>query len=238
VSRFELALLLALAPWASPAWAQELLMLGPGPEERTVQDCDVCPRLVTLPNGRLMSQGPVKRGEFSVFAAETGFTQPEWGCKWQWPHFKQDDSHPVVCVSYKNAEAYAGWLSNKTGQKYRLPTVDEVRYAAMAGQTGNYWWGQSVGKNRANCTGCRSTYDGVGTSPVGAFPKNPFHLTDAVGNVWIWTSDCVKGDCSQRLLVGGGWANPPADLRVTKTIWNGIEIPFNTYGIRVVRDTE
>ncbi len=213
-------------------------MLGPGPEERTVQDCDACPRLVTLPNGRLMSQGPVTRGEFSVFAAETGFNQPEWGCKWQWPHFKQEDSHPVVCVSYTNAEAYVGWLSDKTGQKYRLPTVDEVRYAAMAGQTGNYWWGQSVGKNRANCTGCRSPYDGVGTSPVGTFPKNPFHLTDAVGNVWIWTSDCVKGDCAQRLLVGGGWANPPADLRVTKTIWNGIEIPFNTYGIRVMRDTE
>lgn len=226
--------LLALMLWACPAWAQGLLL--PGPAERVVWDCEICPSMVTLPSGLLMSQAPVTRAEFAAFAAETGFTQPEWGCKWQWPHFTQEDDHPVVCISFKNAESYVAWLSSKTGRKYRLPTVDELRYALMGGQSGNYWWGQSVGKNRANCTGCGSPYDGRGTSPVGAFPKNPFHLTDAVGNVWIWTSDCAQGDCSQRLLVGGGWANPPADLRVSKTIWNGVDIPFNTYGIRVVRD--
>ena len=220
--------------WATPLPAQQLLL--PGPEERVVEDCEKCPKLVTLPDGLLISQAPVTRGEFAVFVNETGFTQEEWGCKWNYPHFTQEDDHPVVCISYNDAEKYVRWLNDKSGKTYRLPTVEEVRYAAMAGQSGNYWWGQAVGKNRANCTGCGSPFDGKGTSPVGTFGKNPFHLTDAVGNVWIWTTDCQQGDCAQRNLVGGGWANPPADLRVSKTIWNGVEIPFNTYGIRVVRN--
>jgi formylglycine-generating enzyme required for sulfatase activity len=210
----------------------------PPPEERTVQDCPDCPELVTLPNGLAMSQAPVTRAQFAVFAAETGFEQPNWGCKWHATAIPQADDHPVVCVSFDDAVAYAEWLSTRTGQAYRLPTLAELRYAALAGQTGNYWWGQSVGQNRANCTGCGSPFDGKGTSPVGTFPKNPFHVLDAVGNVWIWTSDCAEDGCSERRLVGGGWANPPADLRVTKTIWNGVAVPFNTYGIRVVRDAD
>jgi formylglycine-generating enzyme required for sulfatase activity len=228
------SLLVLALTW--PSSGQGLFL--PGPVEIVVHDCNKCPPLVTLPSGLLMSQAPVTRGEFAVFAKETNFDQPKWGCKWQAPAIDQGEDHPVVCVSYENAAAYVEWLSLRTGKAYRLPTVEEVRSAAMGGQSGNYWWGQSVGKDRANCTGCGSSFDGKGTSPVGTFAKNPYHLYDAVGNVWIWTSDCLEGDCSQRMLVGGGWANPPADLRVTKTIWNGTEIPFNTYGIRVVRNAD
>lgn len=226
-----LSLILSLAPAA----AQLIL---PQPGERIVQDCPDCPALVTLPDGTLLSQAPVTHGQFAVFAADATFDQPNWGCKWQAPGIEQSDDHPAVCVSFEDATAYAAWLGQRTGHRYRLPTVAEMRNAALGGQQGNYWWGQSIGRNRANCTGCGSPFDGKGTSPVTTFPKNPFHLFDAVGNVWIWTTDCADSGCGERRLVGGGWANPPADLRVTKTIWNGVKIPFNTYGIRVVREPD
>jgi len=223
---------LALLLLVSPGAAQLIL---PQPEERIVRDCPDCPALVTLPDGTLISQAPVTRAEFAVFAAETAFTQPTWGCKWHAAGIAQAENHPVVCISFDDAAAYVAWLSKRVGHAYRLPTVAEVRYAALGGQTGNYWWGQSVGRNRANCTGCGSPFDTKGTSPIDTFPQNPFHLLDAVGNVWIWTTDCAVDGCAERQLVGGGWANPPADLRVTKTIWNGVAVPFNTYGIRVIR---
>lgn len=234
--RGPLALALAFCTLTGGAVAQGMLM--PAPEERTVQDCPDCPRLVVLPSGLLMSQTPVTRGEFAVFARATGFSQPRWGCKWQAPAFDQKADHPVVCVSFDDAEAYLTWLTKVGRHAYRVPTVAEMRGAAMGGQTGNYWWGQSIGRNRANCTGCGSPFDGKGTSPVETFAPNPFHLSDAVGNVWIWTSDCGEAGCQTRQLIGGGWANPPADLRVSRTIWNEVEIPFNTYGIRVVRDPD
>ena len=230
------ALALGLLALAGGATAQGLLL--PGPEERTVRDCKACPLLVVLPSGLMMSQAPVTRGEFAAFAKATGFSQPRWGCKWQAPGFEQTAEHPVVCVSFLDAEAYLAWLGKRAGRTYRLPTVAEMRVAAMGGQDGNYWWGQSIGRNRANCTGCGSAFDGKGTSPVESFARNPFHLADAVGNVWVWTSDCAAEGCESRQLIGGGWANPPADLRVARTIWNGVEIPFNTYGIRVVRDPD
>lgn len=230
------AALLALALSSQPGAGQGLIL--PRPEERTLRDCDACPLMVALPRGFLISQAPVTRAEFRVFAEATGFAQPNWGCKWNAAGIEQADDHPVVCVSHQDAEAYAAWLAERTGRAYRLPGLVELRYAALANQDANYWWGQSAGQNRANCTGCGSAWDGRGTSPVDSFPKNPFHLQDAVGNVWIWTSDCVEAGCAERQLVGGGWANPPADLRVTKTIWNGVAIPFNTYGMRVVRDAD
>ena len=197
------ALIAASHAIASAALAQGLLL--PAPDERLIRDCDVCPTLVTLPSGLLMSQAPVTRGEFAAFVADTGFQQGSWGCKWNRARIPQEDTHPVVCVSFNDAMRYVDWMNQRTGKEYRLPTLAEMRFAALGGQTGNYWWGQSVGRNRANCVGCGSDFDGIGTSPVGTFEKSPFHIQDAVGNVWVWTSDCVQEDCASRYLVGGGW---------------------------------
>lgn len=116
----------------------------------------------------------------------------------------------------------------------RSPRCRRRRSAARTAPIG----GGSVGRNRANCLGCGSPFDGKGTSPVTAFAKNPYHLLDAVGNVWVWTTDCAESGCDERRLIGGSWSNPPADLRVTKTIWNGTAIPFATYGIRVLREAD
>lgn len=232
-----LSLVAGLLALAVPKPAVPQLLL-PTPELQTERDCVYCPELVALPDGLLMSRAAVTRNEYAAFVDETGYQNKGWGCKWTSPGFSQTDRDPAVCITYQAAGLYVAWLSRKTGHAYRLPTVDELTYAALGPSTSNYWWGQSIGRNRANCTGCGSAYDGKGTSPVDTFPANPFNLLDAVGNVWIWTSDCTAADCSERKLAGGGWASPPSDLRIAKTISNAPDVPFNTYGIRVVREAE
>lgn len=217
---------------AAPGRAQFIV---PDFEARPFQDCGHCPVMVTLPNGLQISRAPVTRGEFAAFVEATGYQRQGWGCNWSFAHIEQTDDHPVVCVTFEGAQLYADWLSAETGHLYRLPSIDEMQYAAMGNQTGNYWWGQAIGKNRANCVACGSPFDGKGTSPVGSFEPNPFGLLDAVGNVWIWTTDCRDEGCTERQLIGGSWSSPPGDLRMTKRIWNGVDVPFNTYGIRVVR---
>jgi formylglycine-generating enzyme required for sulfatase activity len=236
VTVLRLAVLGALA--AIPPMAARSQMIVPGFEAKPFQDCADCPVMIALPNGLQISRAPVTRGEFSKFVEASGYERKGWGCNWSFTHFEQADDHPVVCVTWQGAESYVEWLSAATGKQYRLPTVAEMQYASMGNETGNYWWGQSIGKKRANCTGCGNPNEGKGTTPVGTFAPNPFGLLDAVGNVWIWTTDCRDEGCSERRLIGGSWASPPGDLRLTKTIWNGEDVPFNTYGIRVVRVEE
>ncbi len=227
--------LCALVSISGPARAQLIL---PQPELRTEKDCEDCPELVVLPDGSLISRAPVRRSEFEAFVQETGYKHTGWGCKWRSAHIEQDDDHPAVCITYRAAQLYVQWLSEKTGKAYRLPTADELTYAIMGFATSNYWWGQSIGVGRANCIGCGSKYDGIGTSPVDAFPPNEFNLLDALGNVWIWTTDCETAACEKRALLSGGWSSPPSDLRISKRIFQAPNVPFNSYGFRVMRDPD
>jgi formylglycine-generating enzyme required for sulfatase activity len=204
----------------------------------TFRDCPVCSEMVVLPSGLAIGRTPVTKAQFAAFARETGFRQAGWGCVWTDAEFKQGEDHPAVCVSWTDATAYAAWLARKTGKPYRLPTVEELRSAAMAGETGPYWWGQSIGANRANCNGCGSRWDNLGTAPVGSFKPNPYGVFDAVGNVWQWTSTCHAEGCGDRVLVGGAWSSSPAQLRVATVIWNEPDYRLNSYGFRVVRDAE
>ncbi|WP_193142741.1 MULTISPECIES: formylglycine-generating enzyme family protein [unclassified Meridianimarinicoccus] len=234
-ARFIAWLLLGVAAAVS-THAQGLLL--PGPRERLVQDCDHCPVMVVLPDGLMISQTPVTRGDFRAYAEATGWKREGWGCDWSFAHIAQTDAHPVVCVSYQDAAGYADWLSDLTGHSYRLPTRAEVRYAALGGSHGNYWWGQSVGVGRANCDGCGGADAGTGTVPVGTYDKNRYNVADAVGNVWIWTNDCATPDCAERYLIGGGWSSSPAALRMDAEIWNRVDAPYNHYGMRVIREGE
>ena len=141
---------------------------------------------------------------------------------------------PVVNVSWEDAQSYVSWLSRETGEAYRLPTEAEWEYAARAGTTTKYSWGNEIGVNRANCNGCGSQWDSRWTAPVGSFPANSWGLHDMHGNVREWVQDCrndsyagapvdgsawLGGDCSGRVVRGGSLYDDPRDLRAAYRYW-------------------
>jgi formylglycine-generating enzyme required for sulfatase activity len=138
------------------------------------------------------------------------------------------DTKPVINVDWDDAQTYVAWLSKMTGQPYRLLTEAEWEYAARAGTTTAYYWGDDTGKGNANCDGCGSQWDAKQTSPVGSFAANQFGLYDMAGNVLQWVQDCYRGNydgaptdgsawtggnCSNRVVRGGSWDNLPRVLR-------------------------
>jgi formylglycine-generating enzyme required for sulfatase activity len=155
----------------------------------------------------------VTRGQWATFVSATN-RDTSGGCAWSglssakndepdasasWRNFgfAQDDSHPVVCLTYYDAQDYVRWLSKQTSHHYRLLTEAEWEYAARAGSTTPYPWGSSASHELANygsetcCSGLMSGHDQwVNTSPVGSFPPNAFGLYDMQGNVMQWVQDC------------------------------------------------
>jgi len=127
---------------------------------------------------------------------------------------------PVTNVSWDDANNFARWLS-KSGEKgYRLPTESEWEYVARGHQSKRFHWGNGIGKNKANCDGCKSQWDAVSVSPVGSFSANSLGVFDLIGNVWEWTADCYEPNyrkaspaglaynppgCKRRSLRGGAW---------------------------------
>ena len=138
-------------------------------------------------------------------------------------------NRPVVNVSWDDAQSLISWLNRKKGANYRLPTEAEWEYAARAGSTTKYSWGNDIGDNRANCgSDCGDSYPSTATTPVGSFPANAWGLHDMHGNVGEWVQDCwnesyegaptdggawESGDCNWRVLRGGSWAHYASALR-------------------------
>ncbi len=148
------------------------------------------------------------------WAALPGDTGKPWNpnpaANWNNIGFMQDSSHPVVCITWYDAQDYATWLSKKTGFTYRLLSEAEWEYAARAGTTTAYYWGDSASHEYANY-GVDTTW-GIGlvkgrdqwmsTSPVGSFPPNAFGLYDMVGNVMQYLEDCFAGSYADLLTDG------------------------------------
>jgi formylglycine-generating enzyme required for sulfatase activity len=163
---------------------------------------------------------------------------------------------PVINVNWDDAQAYVAWLSAVTGKAYRLFSEAEYEYATRAGTATTYPWGPEIklnGAAMANCDGCGSKWGDKQTAPVGSFPPNKFGLYDMEGNVGGWTEDCVHddyngaptdgstwlegndGDCGNRILRGGNWANPPDYLLPAKRYWDATESRNVSVGFRVGR---
>jgi formylglycine-generating enzyme required for sulfatase activity len=193
----------------------------------------------------------VTRGQFAAFVDATGhkaegaymWTEHQWKhdpkASWRDPGFRQDDSHPVVCVNWDDAKAYISWLAAATGKPYRLLTEAERKYAARAGTTTPFWWGSSITPAQANYDG-NYIYAGggsngeyrKGTVPAGSFAANPWGLHNVHGNTWEWCEDTwhdnYKGAPSDgsawlpkrmtrglhsRVVRGGSWEDDPRYLR-------------------------
>jgi formylglycine-generating enzyme required for sulfatase activity len=160
-------------------------------------------------------------------------------------------AQPVINVSWENVRQYVAWMSTMTGRPYRLLSEAEWEYAARAGTTAAYSWGDEIGKNNANCNGCGSEWDSQRTAPVGSFARNPFGLYDMHGNVWEWVEDCLhtnydgapkdgsawiaQGDCDRRVVRGGSWAGYPVGLRSALRFWYSADDHGTDLGFRVAR---
>ena len=120
--------------------------------------------LVTIGYSFAVGKYEVTRGEFARFVSETGHVTPnvcwrvfpesrwhEWsiGHTWRNPGFDQTDDHPVVCVSWFDAKAYVEWLSEKTGDEYRLLSESEWEYVARGGTVTPVFWGGGVPMDNA-----------------------------------------------------------------------------------------
>jgi formylglycine-generating enzyme required for sulfatase activity len=159
-------------------------------------------------------------------------------------------THPVINVSWGDVQQYVAWLSKMTGRPYRLLSEAEWEYAARAGTTTIYSWGDEIGKGNANCNGCGSEWDSR-PAPVGSFAPNQFGLYDMHGNVWEWVEDCLhtnyegapkdgsawidQGDCNNRVLRGGSWFGDPLGLRSALRFWFSADDHAFDLGFRVGR---
>jgi formylglycine-generating enzyme required for sulfatase activity len=208
-----------------------------------------------------MGRYPVTVGEWRRFVSDTGWRQDDDGQKaevsWNAPEFYQTDQHPVIGISWYDAQQYIAWLTEKTGQLYRLPSEAEWEYACRAGTRTAFSFGDTISPELANYDGSFS-YNGSphgpsrqGTSEVGEFAPNPWGLFDMHGNVWEWVQDTVHdnyrgapvtgaaweqgGEPDRRILRGGSWMYHPHYLR--SALRNGFAAALRNdiVGFRVIR---
>jgi formylglycine-generating enzyme required for sulfatase activity len=212
-------------------------MMGSDPSDKDSYGDERPRHTVTLKNAFAVGQYHVMRAEYAKYV-QAGGRAPLVDC----PIFAQTERDPVVCVSWDDAKAYAAWLSKKTGKSYRLLTEAEWEYAARAGTTTAWYWGDAVGLGNANCDGCGSRWDDNSTSPAGSFKPNSFRLYDMAGNAWQWVEDCYVDyrnaptdgsaaeakDCGRRVVRGGSWPDYPRGVRAAHR--DGVNRPVNRYG--------
>ena len=253
---------------------------------RVFRDCEVCPEMVVVPAGsftmgspaseedRYEQEGPQHRvtigrpfavGKYEVTFAEWESCLDGGGCSGYTPSDEGwgRGGRPVANVSWNDAQSYVAWLSRKTGKRYRLLSESEWEYAARAGTTGPFHFGETISTNQANYDGSSiyndyNTYDMTGagvyrenTVPVGSFPPNGFGLHDMHGNVFEWVEDCwhdsyfrapsdgrawiTGGDCTKRMSRGGAWAAEPENTRSAVRARNTRNSRDSFQGFRVAR---
>ena len=206
------------------------------------------------PQHRVTIGSPFAVGVYEVSFAEWNACVAAGGCRGYRPDGGWGrGSHPVINVSWDDAQAYVQWLSRETGERYRLLTEAEWEYVARAGTATAWYWGGREGQCRyANGSHlfarCTDRYEN--TAPVGSFQRNAFGLYDVSGNVYEWTEDCWNdhywdspidggardtGDCSQRVMRGGSWASDPWALRSANRDRFPVGMRDNNNGFRVAK---
>ena len=257
------------APGASPQTAPAQVVRAPGTSFRdTLNSGGEGPEMVVIPAGRfrmgcvsgldcdddeqpvheVVIARPFALSKYEVtFADYDKFTYPNRVGDMGWGRGRR----PIIIVSWDDANEYAAWLSAQTGKRYRLPSEAEWEYAARAGSTTRYSWGNDIGQNRANCEGCGSQWDNEQTAPVGSFAPNAWGLHDMHGNVWEWVQDCwndsyagaptdgrarTRSECVLRVHRGGSWYTKPGPLRSATRGMNFRSLRHFGQGFRLAQD--
>jgi formylglycine-generating enzyme required for sulfatase activity len=237
------------------------------------KECSACPEMVVVPAGSFLMGSPAnEKGRrdnedlqqrkvtiatpFAVSRYELTFDEWDTCAAYgdcdprvtanNWGRGRQ----PAIMVSWDDARRYVAWLSRFTGRPYRLLSEAEWEYAARAGSSTAYSWGDEIGNGNANCYSCGSSWDNKRTAPVGSFAANSFGLHDMHGNVWEWVEDCYQenyngaptdgtartsADCSRRVVRGGSWDKSPEGLRAAYRDWFSNGYRGYSYGFRVGR---
>ncbi len=252
-----------------------LLLMGSPPGEADRSE-DEGPRRSLRIAPFAIGRHSVTRAEYAVFVQETG--RAGEGCdfydgrqmvvgphhSWREPGFPQSGTHPVVCVTPADAEAYAAWLSARTGQDYRLPSEAEWEYAARAGDARPRPWDGDAGAQCAHANGADRALqaalpnqaaapcqdDFPFTAPSGRFPANGFGLHDMIGNAWQWVAGCYTPDLTgipedgspapgpeecERVARGGSWGTTYGWLRAARRYPQDPDHRNYNFGFRVVR---
>jgi formylglycine-generating enzyme required for sulfatase activity len=246
-------------PFCDIAGGPEMVVVPAGafmmgsPENEPERGPDESPlHQVTFARPFAVGRDAVTRGQYAAFVKAAGLTDNRWSN----PGFAQDDSHPVVNVTWQDAKAYAAWLTDVTGQPYRLLSEAEWEYAARAGTTTPFWWGSTITPAQANYNG-EYVYAGggskgefrKGTVPVRSFSPNPWGLYNVHGNVWERCEDTehidyngapIDGSAwilgntdSGRVVRGGSWYDDPWGLRAAQR--NGDSGVVYDVGFRLAR---
>ena len=210
---------------------------------KVFRDCPECPEMVVVPAGSFMMGSPRSEegrdgdegsqhrvtipepfavGKYEVTFAEWDACVAAGGCNghrpddWGWGRGRR----PAMDVSWDDAKAYVGWLSRKTGERYRLLSEAEWEYSARAGIRTSRYWGDNVSAQCDHANGYDRTaaaeldYDrnsapcrdgSVHTARVGRYGENGFGLSDMLGNVWEWVEDCWHGSYAGAPTEGSAW---------------------------------
>lgn len=249
-------LLVSLMTFVGSAWA--------------IKDCPECPEMVEIPSGSFLmgdssltnresnnetprhnNEKPQHQVQIRGFAmGKYVVTQEQWvALMGNNPSKNKGDLLPVENISWDDAQLFVDKLSQKTGKKYRLPSEAEWEYAAKAGTSSDYFWGDD--ERMATNYAWYASNSGGKTRFVGLKKPNQFGLYDMVGNVYQWAQDCWNidynsapddgkawetGECSLRVLRGGSWNLQNQFLRTSTRYFVESEFPYSFSGLRVVRE--
>jgi formylglycine-generating enzyme required for sulfatase activity len=216
---------------------------------------------VTITRGFHLGRTEVTRRQFAAFVGATGFrtdaerdgrasgwVEDRWapvaGLSWRQPMFEQADDHPVVCITWNDAQAFCTWLSLKSSRTVRLPTEAEWEYACRAGTKTRWSFGDDASLLEAHAWARANS--GMQTRPVGRKRPNAWGLFDMHGNMWEWCEDWAgpyperavdpAGPSSgeRKILRGGGWDSPAEACRSSYRCQDAQDIRQTLHGFRVV----
>jgi len=237
---------------------------------------EVPQHLVRISQASAVGVYEVTRGQFTAFIKESGYHIQSKGCNtkrggwfhkeaksnWESPGFEQNETHPVVCVSWLDAQSYVQWLSKSTGKHYRLLSEAEWEYVAKSpvisfinskGEAPCKLFNIADSSTLHEIPGVQhlACSDGYSTTAsVGSFPANSFGLFDVLGNAWEWVEDCwndnyvgapddggswTQGSCDERVFRGGGWNTPPKVLNYSYRDHGDKAESYDDVGFRVLR---